>query len=148
MTAIGTEVMRTLEIIPSKTVIKEHFYHTYACQRFGKKCTEPPVVKAPREKNTISGSFATPEAVTHIMTQKFVMGSPIYRQAQKPKCLSIPLSRQTMSNWILKTSQVYLNPVYGHLNKGLLKREVLHADKSSLQVLYEPGKKHQSKSYM
>ncbi len=148
MTEIGTEVMLTLEIIPSKTVVREHIYHTYACQKCGKKGTETPVVKAPREKNIISGSFATPEAVTHIMTQKFVMGSPIYRQAQEPKCPSIPLSRQTMSNWILKASQVYLNPVYEHLHKELLKREVLHADEASLQVLYEPGKEHQSKSYM
>ncbi len=72
------------------------------------------------------------------MTQKFVMGSPIYRQEQELKRQGIPLSRQTMSNWILKASQVYLKPVYEQLHKELLKREVLHADETTLQVQHIP----------
>ena len=36
-----------------------------------------------KEKIIIPGSFATPEAIAHIMTQKFVMGSPLYRQEQE-----------------------------------------------------------------
>ena len=148
MTEIGTEIVRTLEIIPARTVVKEHIYHTYACQKCSKEGTETPVVKAPREKNIIPGSFATPEAVSYIMTQKFVMGSPIYRQEQELNRQGIPLSRQTMSNWILKASQVYLQPVYEQLHRELLQREVLHADETTLQVLHEPVKEPQSKSYM
>ena len=148
MTEIGTEVVRTLEIIPTKTVVKEHIYHTYACQKCSKEGTETPVAKAPREKNIIPGSFAAPEAIAHIMTQKFVMGSPLCRQEQELKRQGIPLSRQTMSNWILKASQVYLEPVYEQLHNELLKQEVLHADETILQVLHEPGKEPQSKSYM
>ena len=89
--------MRTLEIISSQTVVREHIYHTYGCQKCSKEGTETPVVKAPREKNIIPGSFATPEAIFHFMTQKFVMGAPIYRQKQDLKRQGIPLSRQTMS---------------------------------------------------
>lgn len=148
MTEIGTEIVRTLEIIPAKAVVKEHIYHTYACQKCSKEGTETPIVKAPREKNIIPGSFATPEAIAHIMTQKFVMGSPLYRQEQELKRHRIPLSRQTMSNWILKASEIYLEPVYEQLHKELLKRDVLHADETTLQVLHEPGKEPQSKSYM
>ena len=148
MTEIGTEVVRTLEIIPAKTVIKEHIYHTYACQKCSKEGIETPIVKAPREKNIIPGSFATPEAISHIMTQKFVMGAPLYRQEQELKRQGIPLSRQTMSNWILKASQDYLEPVYEQLHRELLAREVLHADETTLQVLHEPGKEPQSTSYM
>ena len=60
----------------------------------------------------------------------------------------IRLSRQTMSNWILKATVDYLTPVYEQLHKELLKRDVLHADETTLQVLHEPGKKPQSNSYM
>ena len=123
MTEIGTEIVRTLEIIPARTVVKEHIYHTYACQKCSKEGTETPVVKAPREKNIIPGSFATAEAISYIMTQKFVMGSPIYRQERELNRQGIPLSRQTMSNWILKASQVYLEPVYEQLHRELLHRE-------------------------
>ena len=148
MTEIGKEVVRTLEIIPAQMVVKEDIYYTYACQNCNKEDIETPVVKAPKEKNLIPGSFATPEAIAHIMTQKFVMGSPLYRQEQELNRQGIPLSRQTMSNWILRATEDYLTPVYEQLHRELLKRDVLHADETTLQVLQEPGKAPQSESYM
>ena len=148
MTEIGKEVVRTLEIIPAQTIVREDIYYTYAWQNCNKEDIETPVVKAPREKNIIPGSFATPEAIAHIMTQKFVTGSPLYRQEQELNRQGISLSRQTMSNWILKATEDYLTPVYEQLHKELLTRDVLHADETTLQVLHEPGKKPQSDSYM
>ena len=53
-----------------------------------------------------------------------------------------------MSNWILRAAADYLTPVYNALHRELLRREVLHADETTLQVLHEPGKKPQSESYM
>ena len=148
MAEIGKEVVRTLEIIPAQMVVREDIFYTYACQACNKDDIETPVVKAPREKNIIPGSFATPEAIAHIMTQKFVMGSPLYRQEQEINRKGIKLSRQTMSNWILKATEDYLTPVHEQLHKELLKRDVLHADETTLQVLHEPGKKPQTDSYM
>ena len=151
MTEIGKEVVRTLEIIPAQTIVREDIYYTYACKRCSESADEgceTPVVKAPREKNIIPGSFATPKAIAHIMTQKFVMGAPLYRQEQEVNRKGIRLSRQTMSNWILKATEDYLAPVYEQLHKELLARDVLHADETTLQVLHEPGKAPQSESYM
>ena len=82
------------------------------------------------------------------MTQKFVMASPLYRQEQELSRQGISLSRQTMSNWILRAAEDYLTPVYEQLHRELLAREVLHADETTLQVLHEPDKKPQTKSYM
>lgn len=141
MEEIGKEVVRTLKLIPAKTIVVEHVYYSYACKKCEKENTETPVIKAERENNIIPGSFATAEAIAHIMTQKFVMGSPLYRQEQELKRQGISLSRQTMSNWILKAAEDYLVPVYNELRKELLKRDVLHADETTLQVLNEPGKK-------
>ena len=151
MEEIGKEVVRTMKIIPAQTVVREDIYYTYACKSCSESADEgceTPVVKAPREKNIIPGSFATPEAIAHIMTQKFVMGSPLYRQEQEINRQGIHLSRQTMSNWILRATEDYLTPVYEQLHKELLKRDVLHADETTLQVLHESGKKPQTDSYM
>ena len=82
------------------------------------------------------------------MTQKFVMGSPLYRQEQEMSRKGVYLSRQTMSNWILKATEDYLTSVYECLHKELLTRDVLHADETTLQVLHEPGRKPQGESYM
>ena len=148
MSEIGKEVVNRLKIKPAEVIVEQHIYYSYACENCNKKEIETPVVKAPYEKSILPGSFATAEAVAHIMVQKFVMASPLYRQEQEIWRQGIHLSRQTMSNWILKASEGYLSPVYELLHKELLKRDVLHADETTLQVLHEPGKKPQSDSYM
>ena len=98
MTEIGKEVRRRLKLVPAKAVVVEDWYYTYACRKCEKENTETAVVKAPREPNFIPGSFATPDAVAHLMVQKFVMGSPLYRLEQELKRRGVPLSRPTMSN--------------------------------------------------
>lgn len=148
MTDIGVEVVRKLKLAPIQFTVEEHRYHTYACQNCNKENTETPIAKAPKEKSIIPGSFATAEAIAHFMVQKFVMGSPIYRQEQELKRQGIQLSRQTISNWVLRATQDYLNPVYNLLHRELVKKDVLHADETTLQVLHEPGKAPQSKSYL
>ncbi len=80
MTEIGMDTRRRIKLIPAQVVVVEDRYYTYACQTCNRENIETPVVKVAREPNFIPGSFATPEAVAHIMTQKFVMGSPLYRQ--------------------------------------------------------------------
>lgn len=148
MTEIGKEVRRRLKLIPTKAVVVEDWYYTYACQSYERENTETAVVKAPREPNFIPGSFAMPETAAHLMVQKFVMGSPLYRQEQELKRQGIPLSRQTMSNWLLWSVEHLLTPVYDQLHEELLKRDVLHTDEATLQVLHEPGETAQSNSYM
>ena len=69
MTEIGTEVVNKLKIIPAQTIVEQHVYYSYACRSCSETADEgceTPVVKAPREKGIIPGSFATPEAIAHI----------------------------------------------------------------------------------
>ena len=151
LSEIGTEVVNKLRIVPAQIIVEQHVYYSYACKGCSETADEgceTPIARAPHEKSVIPGSFATPEAIAHIMTQKFVMGAPIYRQEQELNRQGISLSRQTMSNWILRAAEDYLTPVYEQLHRELLTRDVLHADETTLQVLHEPDKKPQSKSYM
>ena len=148
LTEIGKEVRRRLKLEPPRTVVVEDWYFTCACRKCEKEDIETPVVKAARASNFIPGSFATPEAAADLMVQKFVMGSPLYRQEQELNRQGVPLKRQTMSNWLIWASEHLLTPVYNQLHKELLTRDVLHADETTLQVLHEPGKMAQSKSYM
>lgn len=53
-----------------------------------------------------------------------------------------------MSNWLAKASNDWLEPLYEEMKRSLLEHEVLHADETTLQVLKEPGKTTESKSYM
>jgi hypothetical protein len=82
------------------------------------------------------------------MTQKFEMGVPLNRQEQEWVRNGIMLSRQTMSNWLLRSSEDWLVPLYDMMKEGIRAQNVLHADETTLQVLHEPGKTPQNKSYM
>jgi hypothetical protein len=62
--------------------------------------------------------------------------------------MGFSLSRSTLSNWILKTSEQWLKPVTERLKENLLKEKYLHADETPVQVMKEPGKKNTTKSYM
>lgn len=106
------------------------------------------MAKAWLPEPVIKGGFASPEAVAHIMAQKFVMGVPLYRQEQELLRSGILLSRQTMSNWLIRCAEDWLGPIYRRLKVHLLEQEILHADETTVQVLREPGKAAQSKSYM
>ncbi len=148
MEEIGKEVRRTLQIIPAQVRIREDWYYTYACPACKENAENTPVIKTQKEPAVIPGSFASPEAIAQIMTQKFVMGAPLYRQEQELQRMGVRLSRQTMSNWILRAAKEWLKPVYERLHSELVKRSILHADETTLQVLHEPGKSLQSRSYM
>ena len=148
MSDIGKDVTRRLKIIPARFVMEETHVHKYACKHCQKHDIATPVKAAQADPAVIKGSIATAEAIAHIMTQKYVMYSPLYRQEQEYNRAGVPLSRQTMSNWLLKASALWLQPVYERMKAELLKQDILHADETTLQVLNEPGKKAQSKSYM
>lgn len=145
---IGKNVRETLKLIPAKAVIERHIQYVYGCRDCEKNACSAPVIKAKANTPLIKGSIASAEAVAQLMTQKFVMGVPLYRQEQEWNRNGIPLSRQTMSNWLIKCTEDYLVPIYDRLHEQLVQREVLHADETTLQVLHEEGKPPQSKSYM
>jgi len=145
---MGRDTRRELVIIPAQVKIREHVRKIYACRECEKDECGVPIVKAPADNPVIKGSFASPEAIAHIMTQKFVMGSPLYRQEQEFKLNGIMLSRQTMSNWLIRATEDWLEPIYDALHEILSSHGVLHADETTLQVLHEPEKTAQSKSYM
>lgn len=145
---MGRETRDELKLVPAKAYIVRHVRHVYSCRDCEKNATEVPIIKADMLTPVIKGSFASPEAIAHIATQKFVMGIPLYRQEQEWERNGVLLSRQTMSNWLIKAAENWLEPIYGRMHELFCAGEVAHADETTLQVLNEPGKTPQSKSYM
>ncbi|WP_166525136.1 IS66 family transposase [Caproicibacter fermentans] len=145
---MGRDSWDELVIVPAQVKVRKHVRLVYTCRECEKDEYGVPIVKAAVSEPVIKGSFASPEAIAHIMTQKFVMGSPLYRQEKELQQNGIQLSRQTMSNWLIRATEDWLELVYEALHEMLCNHGVLHADETTLQVLREPGKTAQSKSYM
>ena len=148
MEDIGQDVIRKLKIIPARVVVVETHIHRYACANCQKNADSTPVISAKVAPAVIPGSNATPEAISYLAVEKFVMYSPLYRMEQQFNRIGVPLSRQTMSNWLLKACSLWLKPIWQRMKERLVKEEVLHADETTLQVLKEAGRKATSTSYM
>lgn len=58
------------------------------------------------------------------------------------------ITRATMANWVIKNSTVFLKPMHEFFHRKLLERTFLIADEIPLQVLHEPERRAQTKSFM
>ncbi len=145
---IGTEIRETLGMAPAKIFVIRDVAHIYACKECEKEAEAVTIRKASLPAAVIPGGIASPEAIANIINDKFVQGTPLYRQEQYWNRQNVMLSRQTMSNWLHYSVENYLKYIYDKLHQDLLKETILHADETELQVLREEGKSPQSKSYM
>ena len=142
-----TKVRDELEYIPAKVKIIRYMQQACecpACKHKGK----PFIKKAFTPKSVLNHSLASPSSVARVMYQKYVNSIPLYRQEKDWEQIGIGLSRATMANWIIRSSQDHLMPVVNRLREELLKRDIIHCDETPVQVLKEEGKKPQTKSYM
>ncbi|MBC7075955.1 MAG: IS66 family transposase [Syntrophomonadaceae bacterium] len=145
---MSTQVRQELKIIPAQIKVVKHVQYIYACRQCEKENITTPIIKAEMPMPILPGSLASPSLVAYIMDQKYTNSLPLYRQEQQFSRLGIELSRQTMANWLLAAADPWLKIIYDRMHEHLLKRDILHVDETTLQVLKEPGRSAKSKSYM
>ena len=148
MTDMGVNIRDELEVEPAKVINKQHAEHAYECNN--KECEKKhgkQIIRAKAPAPLIAGSLASPSAVAHIATQKYVNRIPLYQIEKSLSYDGVVLSRQVMSNWQIICSQRYLVGIYSLLKVHLLMETVQHADETPLQVLHEPGRAAKTKSY-
>jgi hypothetical protein len=149
MHPIGKElVRRELKVTPAKATIVEIWRTSYASRDDEANAVNIPIIKAPLPPQVIKGSMCSPETVAHIIVQKCVMGTPLYRQSQEWNRQGIPLTRQTMAAWLIRCSEDYFEPIYTELHRRLLLGSLIHSDDTTFQCLNEPGRTAQSQSRM
>jgi len=145
---MSKEVRKELKIVPAQVSVVEHVQYVYSCRDCEKNSTNTTVKTAKMPKATLPKSIASSSAIAYVMSEKFVKGVPLYRQEQEWQRLGIEISRQTMANWMIQSSDRWLSLIYNRMKEHLLKKDILHADETTLQVLKEPGRNADSTSYM
>ena len=145
---MSTQVRQEIKIIPAQVKLVKHVQYIYACRQCEKENITTPIIKAHMPRPILPGSLASPSILAYIMDQKYTLSQPLYRQEQQFSRLGIELSRQTMANWLLAAADPWLRIIYDRMHEQLLKHDILHADETTLQVLKEPGRTAESKSYM
>jgi transposase len=139
---IGEESHEQLDIIPAKIKALRHIRKKYACP-----CCEQYLVTAKKPKQPIEKSIASPGLLAHVAVSKYADALPLYRQTAMFKRIGVELDRTSLANWMIKCGQL-IQPLFNRLQDHLLEQTLIHMDETTLQVLHEPGKKAQSKSYM
>ena len=145
---MSTEIRRELKIVPAQVSVVEHHRHIYACRHCEKEALHTPIRKAPMPEAVYPGSLASPSSLAYLIDKKYVEGMPLYRLEQQFDRQGIPLTRQTMANWLIFAANRWLRPLYDRMHELLRQRDLLHADETTLQVLHEPGRAPQTTSYL
>jgi transposase len=148
---IGKKKVRSeMEYIPAKLIIKEYIQYVYKCIECGKNDTNPydSIYCAPVPAPLLRHSVASPSITAWIMYQKYMMSVPLYRQEKDFKRMGAELKRDMIANWIIRTSEYWLKPLYEEMHKQLLKCSIIMSDETTWQVNKEEGKKPSSKSYI
>lgn len=148
LSTVGKKFLRSeIKYIPAEISIVNIYQETYECRKCkkeGRSGMYNPYTPEP----VLQHSYATASSVAWTMYQKFVQSVPLYRQEKDWKQMGFEVKRQTLANWIMKTSEEWLYPVVNRLQEELLKEKYLHADESPVQVLNEEGRENTTKSYM
>jgi len=145
--AMSTECREELEFIPARIKRIEHVRHVYGCRQCERSAEQATIVTAPAPKPPIAKSYASANLLAHIITAKFVYGLPLYRLESQFALLDVPLPRSMSSLWMIRSAE-RLEGIYCRLQHHLRQRSVLHADETTVQVLREPGRAAQTKSFM
>lgn len=149
MRELGKEAVREeLEIIPAQVRLLRYIRYSYVCQSCEQETGEATIVKAPTPAPVMKRSLASASTVAHVMYQKYVNGMPLYRQEKDWANQGVVLSRATLANWIIRSANDWLLPLWETMKNHLLKQAVIHADESVIQVLKEEGRKPSSESRM
>lgn len=129
-----------LTIIPAHLKLIRQRTHSRVCPCCKKNATEnltiytgtlPPAV--------IPGSFATGELISHVVNEKILMGSPLYRLEKYFKIKGIAVSRQDMDNWLFAAADLLI-PVYDRLVFWFKQSNVGHADETPTLCLHTKEK--------
>jgi transposase len=145
---MSTEIRRELKVIPAEVKVVEHVRYVYGCRHCEREAIATPIVTAPGPKPVQAGSLASPSMVAFIMSQKYVESMPLYRQEQQLARFGVELSRQTLANWMLHGANAWLSILYDRMKAHLLEQDIAYADETSFQVLREPGRAAEDKSYL
>lgn len=140
---IGVEASEQLDIIPQQVRVIRHERVKYACP-----CCDKGLRLAGKPAQIIPKGLFSESALAWIATSKFDDGLPLYRQAALlGRFGGTDLSHNTMAASIVRVGAA-TQPVINLMRDHLLDSLLVFGDETTVQVLKEPGRAAQAKSYM
>lgn len=128
MADIGQDISRQIEYVPAQLYIKETHRKKYAC-----RSCDLEIRRAPKPFQPIPKSMASPALLAHLIVSKFADHLPYYRLEKRLSRLGITLSRNTMSEWLMRSAEA-LDAPYQTLKQAVLDRGHVFTDDTILPM--------------
>lgn len=139
---IGEAISEQLDVIPPSFKVIQHVRPKYAC-----RTCQIGVSIAPMPKLLLPKCMAAPGLVAYSITAKYTDHLPLYRQEQIWQRYGVELPRNTMCQWLMKTAD-QCEPLWELIAEHILSSDYVQADETPVQVLKEPDRTNQQKSYL
>lgn len=139
---IGEEISQKLAHKPGSYFIKEIVRFKYATPKGG----EETIVTAPVVESLLSRCKADESFLADVLVKKFCDHLPLYRQSEMLSRDNIGISRQILSQWVVKCG-LALKPLYEEMSKKVLNSQNLFIDEVPIDML-KPGNKKVHQAYM
>lgn len=139
---IGVEVSEQLDIIPQQVQVIRHERVKYACRQ----CDQGMKVTPARARIIPRGLF-TEGALAWFIVSKYIDGLPLYRIAALLRRFGGDISRNTLAASVVRLG-LSVQPVINLMRDVMLDSEIGFGDETTAQVLKEPGRAPQTKSYV
>ncbi len=139
---IGIEISEQLDIIPQQVRVIQHQRVKYACP-----CCDQGIKVTPAPARIIPKGLLTESALAWVVTSKYQDALPLYRQAALLGRFGGDLSRNTLAASVVRVGQA-IQPIINILRDHLLDSDLVFGDETVIQVLKEPGRAAQTKSYL
>ena len=138
------EVYKRLRLEPESWTVEVHTVEVYVGTN-GDHQDE--FMRGSRPKDLLRNSIVTPSLLASILNVKYVNSSALHRIEQEFERNGVNISRQTMSNWIIKCADRYFTPFVERMKQELLTLHVTQSDETPTQVISDSDRPN-SKCYM
>lgn len=131
---IRTETRELLRERPRLLWVEEQHQRIYGCRA----CENAPKAQ-PLPLLPIRGSYASPELLAGIATERIENAVPFYRQERHYRREQLPIDRDQLARWFIRVGQLLL-PLWELAWEVLRQSGYLRIDETRTQVLEEPGR--------
>ena len=138
---IGHETLEQLSVVPAQYYVIRHIRKKYACScKKTIKTAAMPIQPLPK-------SQASAQIIAYTEVAKYDDGLPLARQEKISLRNGVSLPRQVTARWIIDSSKLY-QPLFNLIQDTFFSYDIGHSDETNIQVLKEPGKKAETKSFL
>lgn len=134
---IGEEINEILEYKEAELFVLRRVRPKYACPKDACK-KKTGIVTAEPPADVIPKSKAGPGLLARVLTAKYALHLPAYRQEYMFSMMGLSIPRQTICGWVGRCVEL-LEPIYEAMKKDILASVVIFSDDTPVR-LFEPEK--------